>query len=251
MKRALLAVALLLAATGIAPAAEMPAAIRTELLALYDKYNAAAKKGDFKSAMALRTTKRRADIDKALKNPKEKDFANAMLRYVPESYTVEHAELAEDGNTAEIETVAEFIAPPHVRGKGDVPADGKVQQEISLAFVKEKGAWRYDQPTWGPRVGSIKACDEAKAAKEEDFDDAKELTLGGMIRRVVFADSYTVFVARVVDEENCLYLPDKAALQQAGLNTDLLVPRAMFEAEAIKHRSDEQRVWVTGLSVGK
>ena len=230
---------------------EIPAALKAELLALYDKYNAAAKKGDFKTALPLRTAKRRADIEKALKDPKEKEFANAFLRMAPESYTVEHAELAPDGNSAEIETIATVVAPPHVRAKDGIPADGRVQQEITLAFAKEKAGWRYDQPTWGARVGSIKACDESKPAVEADFDDSKESNIGGMIRRVVFADGYTVFVARIVDEENCLYLPDKAALQKAGLNTDLLAPRAMFEAEVIKHRTDDQRVWVQGLTVRK
>src|SRR4030095_15916099 len=109
---------------------EIPAALKAELLALYDKYNAAAKKGDFKTALPLRTAKRRADIEKALKDPKEKEFANAFLRMAPESYTVEHAELAPDGNSAEIETIATVIAPPHVRGKDGIPADGRVQQEI-------------------------------------------------------------------------------------------------------------------------
>ena len=174
-----------------------------------------------------------------------------MMRFVPDSYAVEHGELAADGASAEIETVATMTLPPFRRGKDGVPADGVVRQEIRLAFAREKAGWRYDSPTWGMNPDRIKACDESVPAKEVDFDDAKDVSMGGMIRRVVFADAYTVFVARVVDEENCLYLPDGATLRKAGFNTDLLAPRATFEAEAIKHRSDEQRVWVQDLNVRK
>ena len=39
-----------------------------------------------------------------------------------------------------------------------------------------------------------------------------------------FEANYTLLVVRVVDQENCAYMPNREAIQKSGPNLDLLVP---------------------------
>lgn len=233
-------------------AAPIDPALQAELLKIYESFNAAVKKGDFKAAMATRDQESRASIEKQLKTEKQrKDFIAQNRAMLPTKLEVQEGEVVGGGDTAELQTVATLLAPRHVRGKNGVPADGIVQQPVSLEFKREGGAWKYVGPTFRMSPAQVVKCDENVPETEAAFDDESNLSIGGLIKRVKFADTYTAIVVDVVGEENCLYLPNKAFLQKAGLDTDLIEPRAMLEAEAYKHKSDRQKAWVTGMNVTK
>ena len=235
---------------GSAEAAPLDPALQGELLKVYEAFNAAVKKGDFKAAMATRDQESRKSIEKQVKSDKQrKDFIDQNRMMLPTKVEVQDGWRSEGGGEAEIEIVATLVAPKHVRGKNGVPADGIVQQPVSLEFKQEGGAWKYVAPTFKMAPSQVAKCDENQPETEKAFDDQSNLSVGGLIKRVKFADSYTAIVVDVVGEENCLYLPDKAFLQKAGLNTDLLVARALVEGEGYKHRSDKQKAWLTGLKV--
>jgi len=235
-----------------AGAAPIDPTLQVELLKLYDAFNAAVKKGDFRAAMATRDKDTRASIEKQVKTEKQrKDFIEQNKAMLPTKVEVQESELTNGGDGAELQTMATLVAPRHVRGRNGVPADGIVHQPISLEFKREGGAWRYVGPTFMMAPSQVVRCDENKVETEAAFDDQTNLSLGGLIKRVKFADDYTAIVVDIVGEENCLYLPNKAFLQKAGLNTDLLEPKAMIEAEGYKHKSDKQKAWITGLNVTK
>jgi hypothetical protein len=235
-----------------AGAAPIDPALQAELLKIYERFNAAVRKGDVKAAIATRDRESRASIEKQLKTEKQrKDFIEQNRVMLPTKLEIQEGEVISDGNVAELQTVATLLAPRHVRGKNGVPADGIVQQPMSLEFKREGGAWKYVGPTFRMAPSEVVKCDENVPEAEAAFDDGSNVALGGLIKRVKFADGYTAIVIDVVGEENCLYLPNKAFLQKAGLNTDLLEPRAMLEAEGYKHKSDKQKAWLTGLNVTK
>jgi len=73
--------------------------------------------------------------------------------------------------------------------------------------------------------------------------------VGGPIVRVQFEADYTLLVVRVVDGENCAYMPNREAIQKAGLNLDLLVPYAIAEISGLPHKTDPQKVWVDHITV--
>lgn len=235
---------------GPAWAATLEPAVQAELMKVYEAFNAAVKKGDFKAAMATRDQESRKNIEKQVKSEKQrKDFIEQNRMMLPTKVEIQDSWRSEGGGEAEIEIVATLVAPKHVRGKNGVPADGIVQQPVSLEFKQEGGAWKYVSPTFKMAASQVVKCDENKPETEKAFDEQTNLSVGGLIKRVKFADSYTAIVVDVVGEENCLYLPDKAFLQKAGLNTDLLVSRALVEGEGYKHRTDKQKAWLTGLKI--
>ncbi|MBL8702457.1 MAG: hypothetical protein JNK67_29010 [Alphaproteobacteria bacterium] len=248
-----LARALILAAAlaaGTAAAAPVEPALQAELLKVYEAFNAAVKKGDYKAAMATRDQETRKSIEQQVKTEKQrKDFIDQNRMMLPTKVDVQDGWRSDSGTEAELEVTATLLAPKHVRGKNGVPKDGIVQQPISLEFKREGGTWKYAMPTFRMAPSQVVKCDENQAEAEKAFDDQTNLSVGGLIKRVKFAADYTAIVIDVVGEENCLYLPDKAFLQKAGLNTDLLEPRALVEGEGYRHRSDKQKAWLTGLKV--
>lgn len=231
-------------------AAPLDPALQAELIKLYEAFNAAVKKGDYKAAMAVRDSDTRRNIEAQVKTEKQrKDFIAQNRAVLPAKVDVKEGELLENGTAAQVQTVATLIAPPRVRGKNGVPKDGRVEQPITLEFKREGGAWRYVGPIFMAAPAKVKACDENQPETEQAFAGGHDLSIGGLIKRVKFADTYTAIVVDVVGEENCLYLPDRSILQRAGLNTDLLEPRALLEAEGIRHPKDGQKAWLTGLKV--
>lgn len=237
---------------GPALAAPLEPALQAELLKLFETYNAAIKKGDVKAAIALRDKETRARFDQEFKTAAQrKNFLDMSRSVLPSKVEVEDGRRSEAGDEAELDIVATMVAPPRARGKNGVPKDGILKQSVSLEFKREDGAWRYGTPTFRMSPSQVVKCDENQPEAEKAFDDQSNLSVGGLIKRVKFADDYTAIVVDVVGEENCLYLPNKAFLQKAGLNTDLLEPRALIEAEGYKHRSDKQKAWLTGLKVTK
>ena len=75
------------------------------------------------------------------------------------------------------------------------------------------------------------------------------MSMGGPIARVAFEPDYTLVVVRVVDEENCAYLPSRADIAKSGQNPDLLVPYAIISINGFPHKSDKQKIWAEKFSL--
>jgi hypothetical protein len=238
--------ALMLLITTIAvSAAELDVALQTALLKLYNAYNAAVKKGDMKTALGYRDRKTRLEIEQVLKNPQAKPSLLTDLRLtVPEQYEVEHAWLDNDRQQAYIKAIATFIAPPPMRGKEGIPADGRVRQELSLEFRREGGAWKYVTLIFGANPDAITRCTDETFEGREAYDQDKNVSMGGVIRRVVFNVDHTLLIVRLLDEEHCLFLPPKQELTAAGLNTDVLKRWNTVETEVAPQKSDPRQAWI-------
>ena len=139
--------------------------------------------------------------------------------------------------------------PPGTKIPGGPPPGTVMRSELTLDFVKEKGGWKYDNQTFGMDPDHILACTSESFEPIEAYDEDKNTSLGGPIVRVAFNADHTLVVVRVLDEETCAFMPDRATLEKAGLNSSMLVPYAIVEIDGLPHRTNKQKVWVDHVRV--
>lgn len=234
------------------PAAAAPPdpALQKQLLGIFDDYNAAIARGDVDKALPLRSKEAQNNLTDAMKAPQDKaEFLEMSKFMVPDSLEVVHGSLSKDGGKVTLRTVASKKVPPGMKGEGLPPAGTVVRSELTLDFVKESGTWKYDNQIFGMDPDKIKACTDDKFEPIAAYDESSSLSMGGPITRVAFNAEYTLVVVRVVDEETCTFLPDKATLAKAGFDPGHLVPYAIVSIEGFKHKTSPQKVWVDSIDV--
>jgi len=234
----------------LALAAPLDPTLQQQLLAIYDSYNRAIAAGKWPDALALRSDQMRERAKKEMKTAKQQremlEMAKAM---VPDSLEVLHATINRAGTEAQIMTVAAKTIPKGMKMPGG-PAPGTVVHSgLTLEFVKQGGGWRFDNQTFGADPSKITACKDASNEPESAYDTGKDVSMGGPIVRVDFQPDYTMIVVRVVDEENCAFLPSREVLAKHGLPPEQLVPYAIVEIDGSPHRTDKQKVLVDKINV--
>ena len=233
-----------LAATPVDPA------VQAEVMAIYDKWNKAVAAGNLADGLKLHSAARRAVFANEMKTKAAQQEMVAMMRALaPETVEVQHAELNKDGTKVTVETIIGRTMPKGVTHAGAPPAGSKLRNELTLTFLREAGAWKLDGERRGMDPGKVKPCASTAFEGLDSFVEESNTSMGGMIRSVAFNADHTMVVIRMFDQENCIFMPTRAKLTELGLNTDLLVPRAIIEIQAWPHRADKQRVWAEGLKV--
>ncbi len=232
-----------------APAKPLDAALQTQLLQLYDRHNQAIAAGKVDDAVALRSSEAKKALRPYLGSAaKRRELAAALTDAIPDTIEVKHGSLAEDGKSAAILIVATKQAPAKVP-KGGPPPGSIMTMEMTLNFALEAGQWKLGETVFGMDPTKIVPCKNPAFEAIEAYDDNKNVELGGPIVRVQFEADYTLVVVRVVDEENCAYMPNREAIEKAGLKADLLVPYAIAEISGLPHKTDPQKVWVDHITV--
>ncbi|MEJ0018622.1 MAG: hypothetical protein WDN25_19100 [Acetobacteraceae bacterium] len=250
MRRWIILATLLVTCVPGAAAAPLDPALQQDLLALYDRYNKAILAGKLDAAMALRGQERQAQAKREMKTAKQKrDMLEMAQAMTPDSIDVKHATINRAGDKAEIITVGAKTVPKGKLLPGAPPPGTVVHVGLTLSFIREKGVWKFDTPTFGAAPSQIAACKDETYEPDTAYDTDRNLSMGGPIARVDFKPEYTLVVVRVVDEENCTFLPNRAELEKLGLLTDKLVPYAIVEIEGSPHKTDPQKVLVDKLSV--
>ncbi len=234
-----------------ARAAKVDDATQQALLKLYDGYKAAVLAGKFDAAMAMMSselkTKYKAQTRTAQQRKEALEMAKMMM---PETVTPVHSFIDGGAAKARLVTVATKTVPKGQKLPPGAPPPGTViKAGITLEFVKEGGAWKFDQQTFGADPSVVLACKNEANEPESAYDMASNVSAGGPIARVEFKDDYTLVVFSVVGDANCAYLPSRAALEKAGLRTEMLVPYAMIELDGVKHRSDPQKMMSDQITV--
>lgn len=250
MRYGIILAAMLCIGARLAVAAPLDLALQQELLALYDRYNKAIAAGKLQDALALRTDEVRVRAKKELKTAKQqRDMLEMAKGMVPESLQVLHATINRAGDKAEIMTVASATVPKGRQIPGG-PAPGTVLRSgLTLDFVKQGGGWRFDNQTFGPDPSKLTACKDTRNEPAAAYDTGKDVSVGGPIVRVEFQPDYTMIVLRVLDEENCAFLPSREVLARHGLPPEQLVPYAIVEIDGSPHRTDKQKVLVDKINV--
>ncbi|HLJ19331.1 MAG TPA: hypothetical protein VKU84_04000 [Stellaceae bacterium] len=246
---ALVVQALAMVLGGAAEAAPLDAAFQTQLLQLYDQFNQAITAGKVDEAVALRSSEARKSLRPYLgSKAKRRELVETISQVIPDTIEVKHASLAKDGKSAEILTVVTKKAPAKTP-KGGPPPGSVMAMELTLDFVMEAGQWRLGDTIFGMDPTKIVPCKNPAFEPIDAYDDGKNVELGGPIVSVDFETDYTLVVVRVLDEENCAYMPNREAIEKAGLNLDLLVPYAIAEISGLPHKTDPQKVWVDHITV--
>lgn len=252
LKSALAAV--MIAVSSLATAAwagPLDPALQVQLLRLYDSYNKAIATGKLDEAVAMRSRQAREDIRKDMGSASaRKEFLEFSVDVIPDTVEVKRTTLSKDGATAAILVIARRTIP---RGAppGAPPPGTVLANEVTLNFLKEDGAWKFDSPVFGPDPTAIIHCKNEAFEPLDAYDprDNVSMSMGGPIARVTFEKDYTLVVIRIVDEENCAYLPNRAAIAKSGLNPDLLIPYAIISIDGFPHKSDKQKIWAERFSV--
>ncbi len=64
-----------------------------------------------------------------------------------------------------------------------------------------------------------------------------------------FEKDYTMVSIRVLDEENLVFLPNKAELEKFGFKTALMVPWKILEDEGHPHKTNPFKVWANSAEI--
>ena len=233
---ALVAAGLFIGAT--ASAGPLNPTLQSQLLAIYDHYNQAIVGGKLDQAIALRNDDTRKAMRQSLNRPSERAGLLAFARAsIPDSIDVLHATLSGDGATATILVLA------HKKQPAGAPPGTPSESEVTLTFVKEAGAWTFSEQMFGMAPSQIKACKNQTFEPIEAYDQDANSNLGGPIVRVAFEADHTLVIVRVLDEENCVFLPSRAELRKSSFDVDQLVPYAIVEVDGFPHKSDKQKMW--------
>jgi hypothetical protein len=243
--------ALLSLAASPAFAAPLDAALQQQLLALFDSYNKAIAAGKLPDALALRSAEVRNEAEKELKTAKGKSEMLAMAKMMaPDSLEVLHATINAAGDKAHIMTLASKTIPKDQKMAGAPPPGSVVHSGLTLDFVKEGGAWKFDNQIFGHDPSKTVACKSYTNEPDSAYNENSTTTMGGPIVRVDFQPTYTLIVILVVDEENCAFMrSSKDDLMKHGLDPAKLVPYAIVEIEASPHKTDKQKFLVDSLKV--
>lgn len=231
-------------------AAPVDPALQKELLALYDSFNATLAKGQYDAAVAQRPAATQKMFKEQLKTAQDrKAFVDMTKMMTPDKLDVMHSSLSSDGNKAVLVTVANKVVPAGLKDKNAPPAGTVMTSELTLEFVKEGGKWKYDSQTFGMDPSKIKPCTDTKFEPIEAYDENSNMSAGGPIARVDLKGDHTLVVFRVLDEENCAFLPDKDTLAKSGFDVTLLQPYTVISLEGLKHKTSKQKIWVEQLDI--
>jgi hypothetical protein len=234
---------LLLLAGLLAPVlvpAAMDAELRSQLLNLYNRYNAAIQAGRLDDAMALRSAEAVKELRGEIKTASDRQrFIEFSKQTIADAIEVKHATVSKEGSKAVIHTLV----------SKKLPDGSTVRAELRLDYTQENGAWKLIQPTFGPDPDKVPSCQSESFDPIGAYADASNTSVGGPIVRVVFEAQYTLIVVRVVDENNCVFAPNRDELAKFGIAPEALVPYAIIEADGRKHKTDPRKVWADDLKV--
>jgi hypothetical protein len=210
-----------------------------ELTRTFNEYNFAAKAGELKKMLSLRTMEQQKDISKEIAKKEDRDYFLLLARaQTPESYEVEHVAKGRDGRSATLYLLGQFAAMREI----DRP---RTRMEEMISFKKEDGKWKiHSALPLGDPDKVIHPKDLAYDPGEADTNVSGNI--GGRIVKTEFYPEYTLVLVRVMDEENAVFLPSKEVLQKAGVPLEELEPWNVYEFSGHPHKSDKQKFFATG-----
>jgi hypothetical protein len=235
---------------GQALAAPVDPALQKQLLAIYDEFNATIAKGDYQKAVAQRSSASQKLFREQLKTAQDrKAFMEMSKAVTPDSVQVVHSKLSKDGNKAALITHASMVVPGGLKDKSAPPAGTVLSSELTIEFVKEGGKWKYESQTLGMDPAATKRCEDVKFEPIEAYDDSASTSAGGPVVRVEFKSDHTLVIFRVLDEENCAFLPNRETLTKGGFDVALLQPYAVISMEGMRHKTSKQKIWVEQIDI--
>jgi len=222
----------------LAWARPMDGTLQVQLQTLLSRYNQDITAGHLDAALALRSAAARAALEQQLKTPKDRqDYLAGARELVPDRLELRHASVDDAGEKALLVAWADKTT-----------ASGPVRGEVDIGFVRENGVWKLGDLAMGPGPADIKACNPAYEPLGA-YDSSRGVSLAGRIERVDFQPDHTLVVVLAGNAETCAFLPNRATLQQHGLDPELLQPYRVAEITGVANRTDPQKVMVNNITV--
>jgi len=223
---------------GVAWARPMDGALQQQLQTLYSRYNQEITAGHLDAALAQRSSAARAALEQQLKTPKDRqDYLAGARQLVPDRLELRHASVDDATERALLIAWADKTTPT-----------GQVRSEVDIGFVRENGTWKLGDLAMGPGPTDIRPCNPGYEALSA-YDSSHPVSLAGRIERVDFQADHTLVVVLAGNTETCAFLPDRAALQQHGLDPAILEPYRVAEISGVANRGDPQKVMVNNITV--
>lgn len=223
----------------LANARPLEGALQQQLLVLYNRYNGAVAAGRLDDALSMRATAVRTALTAQLKTPKDRqDYLAGAAQMVPDRVELRHASINNAGDKALLIALADKTLTA-----------GTVQTELDMGFVKEGGIWKLGDLVQGPGPADIKRCRDPSYQPISAYDTSHSVSLVGRIERVDFLPDHTLVVVLAGDTETCAFLPDRAALQQHGLNPAILQPYRIAEISGVTQAGNAQKMMVNNITV--
>ncbi len=240
----------LLALASVATAAPLDQPTQQQLLGLFDAYNKAIAAEKLDVAMGMMSNALRDNIKTETKTAKGRKDTMAMMRMMtPDSVSVVHTFIDSGETEARLVTVATKTMPKGPKIP-DAPPPGTVMRSgLTLNFVKEAGAWKFDQQMFGQDPTVVTGCKNEVADPPEAYKPNSSVSSGGPVVRVDFKPDYTLVVYSVVGDANCAFLPSKADLAKKGVDPAQLVPYAIVTMDGIAHRTDPQKMLAESVEI--
>ena len=239
MRPHLLVLAMLLSLAAPAVARPIGSAQQQQLLTVFARYNHAIEAGNLDQALELRTAAAQAALAQHLKTPNDRtNFLNESREMIPERIRVLHASVNQAGDKA----LLILLASKTISGR-------QSSEEFDLGFMKESGIWKLGAMAEAPGPADIKACPDQTHPPISAFQGGNPVAFTARIERVEFMPDYTLVLLVTGETQVCAFLPNRAVLQQHGLNPAIIQPWRVAEISGIADRSDPQKVMVNNISV--
>ncbi|MGA2653079.1 MAG: hypothetical protein ABSF28_21365 [Terracidiphilus sp.] len=171
-------------------------------------------------------------------------FLNAMMM-VPSSYEVGSVSESKDGKSASLVMVAVLPPmPPEFRDQKD--SDGPRKRELTVAFTREAGLWKIAiaSQSVGDDPDKRLRPEDLIMGLRSDYSSGAKTDMGGVILRAEKQDAGTVYVIRVVDEEDAVFVPSEL------VSADFVTGK-VISFHAAQNANDPLKYWAESAKLEK
>jgi ketosteroid isomerase-like protein len=205
---------------------------------IYDAYIAGVKAKDFQAIVKLRTADQQKELTEGVPPGRDEAYHKALFEQLaqvtPLSYELRFVTLSKDGNHARMVVVGMVPVPPEAQKEAGLPPEQKMR--VTVAFAKEAGAWKMGELSFGSEAEDSAKPKDLKMGTRGDYSEAANTDMGGEIQRLEKQASGTVYVIRVGEEEDAVFVP------AAHVSADF-VAGAIVSFHAAKHGKDPLKYW--------
>jgi|SRR5208283_4759310 len=200
---------------------------------IYDSYLAALKTNNFQAVKTQVSSELWEQFTSWAPPSKRAGLMASIAKdTVPSSYEVQFVRRSKDGKKASMMVVGMF-APDSFHAPEGGPEE---KAEATISFVQKAGVWKVGDVKIDRNLSTRPKPQDLNMGQREDYRDAVNTRLGGVILRLEKQAAGTVYVIKVVDEEDAVFLPE------AKVSPDFVRGAIVF-FDASQHEHDPLKYW--------
>jgi|SRR5271166_2211877 len=235
-------IAIVLTPAAVGQTATMPGPADDTFRKTFDALTAALKAKNFQTVTSLMTAATRKAITQDVPPSKHAAFFANALSTMPTSYDVESVSVSKDGKSATMMLVGMVPVPPDEQQSQKLPPEQK--KEITVQFARETGVWKIGPIMFGGDPDQRPRPKDLNMGQRGDYSEQANTDMGGPIVRIEKQDTGTVYVIRIFDEEDAVFVP------AAQVSPDF-VAGAIISFHAAKNENDPLKYWAESAKLEK